>query len=59
MIYFKNLKERNHSLESDLEQLKNATNSYEERFAIIYRLEKKKIIRSNIDLIQYLLSILK
>lgn len=33
--------------------------TFEERFAVRYRAEKKKIIRSNIDLVQYILRILR
>ena len=47
-----------HTLEEDFDQLENPGLFYQRRFAIIYRIEKKKIIRSNIDLCEYVLKIL-
>ena len=50
--------ERIATLEQDFETLKHGDIGYQKRFAIVYRVEKKKIIRSNIDLARYVLNIL-
>lgn len=62
MEYLQCFKEKTSSLEDDLKVLNDIDRkdlSYETRFAIRFRSEKKKIIRSNIDLANYVLNILK
>jgi hypothetical protein len=51
-------KEKTGTLEEDLASLDNRNMTYTKRFGIIYRIEKKKILRSQIDLCEFILSIL-
>ena len=62
MEHLKQTKEQTKTLEEDLTLLEDYQRegvTFEERFVIRYRAEKKKIIRSNIDLAQYVLNILR
>ena len=62
MEHLKTTKEKSKTLEDDLSLLEDYQRkgvSFEERFVIRYRAEKKKIIRSNIDLAQFVLGILR
>ena len=52
-------KEKRTTLEQDLASVSDPDLKYTLRFATIYRLEKKKILRSNIDLAGYVLVILR
>lgn len=58
MNYLKAMKESKHTLEQDLDNLSRNEMTYQQKFATVYRCEKKKIIRSNIDLAQKVLSVL-
>lgn len=51
------MKERKAALEEDLALLSDPALPYQTRFAVQYRAEKKKIIRSNIDLARFVLGI--
>lgn len=49
----------NTTLEEDLEKLKEENLTYTHRFGLVYRIEKKKILRSQIDLAQFIISLLE
>ena len=62
MNHLKDIKEKHRSLEEDLALLDDLFIdgiTYEHRFAVRYRAEKKKIIRSNIDLVELVLKVLR
>lgn len=58
MLFLWKILERKATLEDDFEELNRTDLRYQRRFALIYRVEKKKIMRSNIDLAKYVLNIL-
>ena len=52
--------ENTSTLEADLQLLKEATNwSSENEYAILYRSERKKIMRGQLDLIQFIRKVLR
>jgi hypothetical protein len=54
LVLLKMNMEKHNSLESDLEQLETAENlSWGMRMALLYRSEKKKIVRNQIDLVRH------
>lgn len=52
-------KEKYATLQQDWDELSSSKDmNYRRRFALIYRIEKKKILYSNIDLAKFVLKIL-
>ena len=59
MEFLLKIKERKSTIDEDIELLKDRSLHYTKRFALIYKVEKKKIVSSNLDLSKFILNILK